>query len=78
MSFIEGIRDTFLYPAPAGPPPAAGYLTKIVMSCILISTLRSGYLSGLVSIFYGLGVLDKRYKVWYTANFLAGLRFDRS
>jgi hypothetical protein len=36
MSFIEGIRDTFLYPAPAGPPPAAGYLTKIVIPSILI------------------------------------------
>ena len=36
MSFIEGIRDTFLYPAPAGPPPAAGYLTRIVIPCILI------------------------------------------
>ena len=70
--FYSGYQGYFFIPAPAGPPPAAGYLTKIVMSCILISTLRSGYLSGLVSIFYGLGVLDKRYKVWYTAKLSAG------
>jgi len=34
--------------------------------------LRSGYLSGLISIFYGLGYLDKRYKVWYTAKLSEG------
>jgi hypothetical protein len=34
--------------------------------------LGSGYLSGQVPIFYGLGVLDKRYKVWYTAKLSEG------
>ena len=38
----------------------------------MIQYLGSGYLSGQVPIFYGLGVLDKRYKVWYTAKLSAG------
>jgi len=51
----------FFIPAPAGPPPAAGYLTRIVIPSILIvldlalqssiQYLGSGYLSGQVPIF---------------------------
>lgn len=80
--FYSGYQGYFSIPAPAGPPPAAGYLTRIVIPSILIvlnlalqhliQYLGSGYLSGQVPIFYGLRVLDKRYKVWYTAKLSAG------
>ena len=75
MSYIWGVRDTFLYPPAAALRPgrhSAAVFDKDRNPLYSYSTLRSGYLSGLVSIFYGLGYLDKRYKVWYTAKLSAG------